>query len=197
MHAKANINHQLHTVRRCSYFWVLCFLAGEASLAPLATGMMGMGVAVLTMLTKWRCQPSSSVSSARTQTGRLNKAVGLRRRGYGRRARLGAPGWNAIPSRLPCWTATGSCAVSETRPTLLTSSCERTSTLAPLRVITGARMKTAGIARPGANVALSVVSKESTCAARGGTRSAQLKVVAGGRRHWRARDLRAEEIALH
>ena len=95
----------------------------------------------------------------------------------------GAPGWNAIPRRLPCWTATGSCAVSETRPTLLTSSCESTSTLAPLRVITGARMKTAGIARPGAKVALSVVSKESTCAARGGTRSAQLKVVAGDRRH--------------
>ena len=91
MHAKPNIKHQLHPVRRCSYFWVLCFLAGEASLAPLASGMMGMGVAVLTMLTKWRCQPSSSVSSARTQTGRLTQgrgatAAGLRPPGSARRA---------------------------------------------------------------------------------------------------------------
>ena len=95
--------------------------------------------------------------------GRGAAAVGLRPWGYGRRARFGAPGWNAIPSRLPCWMATGSCeTVSETRPTLLTSSCESTSTLAPLRVITGARMNTAGIARPGAKVALSVVSNESS-----------------------------------
>jgi hypothetical protein len=99
--------------------------------------------------------------------------------------------------------ATGSCeTVSETRPTLLTSSCESTSTLAPLRVITGARMNTAGIARPGAKVALSVVSKESTCARRAAAytlRSAQggRRQAAGGRRHWRARDLRAEEIALY
>ena len=101
MHAKANINHQLHTVRRCSYFWVLCFLAGEASLAPLATGMMGMGVAVLTMLTKWRCQPSSSVSSARTQTGRLNKA----RWGYGggaTAAGLGSARLGGTRSRAGC-----------------------------------------------------------------------------------------------
>ena len=145
---------------------------GEAFSAPLATGMgVGVSVAVLTMLTKWRCQLSSSVSSARTNEatykavgyGSRAAAVGLRPWGYGRRARFGAPGWNAIPSRLPCWMATGSCeTVSETRPTLLTSSCESTSTLAPLRVITGARMNTAGIARPGAKVALSVVSNEST-----------------------------------